>query len=96
MVLPRGELHCHGAVDGIEDDDEDRVEARGEHSREALDVHPREGGLGLPVAMIAVRACSRSGGAVRLPAEGDADLAELTLEISVVREKDAEGEQCLV
>ena len=43
MVLPRGELHCHGAVDGIEDDDEDRVEARGEHSREALDVHLGKG-----------------------------------------------------
>ena len=96
MVLPCGELHGYGSVDGIEDDDEDRVEARGEHSREALDVHPHDGWRGLPVAMIAVRAGSRSGGAVRLPAEGDADLAELTLEISVVREEDAEGEQCLV
>ena len=46
--------------------------------------------------MIAVRAGSRSGGAVRLPAEGDADLAELALEVRVVREEDAEGEQCLV
>ena len=46
--------------------------------------------------MIAVRAGSRSGGAVRLPAEGDADLAELSLEVGVVREKDAKGEQRLV
>ena len=72
-----------------------RVEEGGGDSREVLHAHPHEGGLGLTLAMIAARAGSRSGGAVRLPAKGDADLAELALEVGIVGEEDTEGEHRL-